>query len=93
MLNIRFGVVESELNRVTAPAPQHCLVFVFYFLNKQKIKIQVCTQAVIFLSCEKIFFPADSLNFTVVSDIGLTDIGLSSVGIRLIQYRIKIPSV
>jgi hypothetical protein len=36
---------------------------------------------------------ADSFNFTVVSDIGLTDIGLSSVGIGLIRYRIKRPLV
>jgi hypothetical protein len=41
-------------------------------------------------------FPADSLNFTVVSDIGLTDIGLSFVGVGLmglIRYQIKIPLV
>jgi hypothetical protein len=38
-------------------------------------------------------FLVDSVNFTVVLDIGLTDIGLSSVGIGLIRYRIKIPLV
>jgi hypothetical protein len=48
-----------------------------------------------FLSWKKISFPADSLNFIVVSDIGLTDIGLGTAGpgIGLIRYWIKIPLV